>query len=143
MAQRKDFRRPDMARDIDSMMRDMDRLFDSVFTSKGSGPAMDVVRTKDEYRLALDVAGYKAEDLGAYIEDHVLHVKGEAHSQDEEGRRYIVRERRHGGFERSVTLPEDADEERMSAGLKDGLLTLVLPRRAKAEPRRIEVGLGK
>ena len=132
-----------MARDIDSMMRDMDRLFDSVFTSKGSGPAMDVVSTKDEYRLALDVAGYSAEDLGAYIEDHVLHVKGEAHSQDEEDRRYIVRERRHGGFERSVTLPEDADEERMSAGLKDGLLTLVLPRRAKEEPRRIEVGLGK
>ena len=38
---------------------------------------------------------------------------------------------------------EDADEERMSACLKDGLLTLVLPRRAKEEPRRIEVSLGK
>ena len=125
-----------MARDMDSMMRDMDRLFDSVFTSKGSGPAMDVVRTKDEYRLSLDVAGYRAEELGAYMEDHVLHVKGEPHKEDEEGRRYIVRER-------SLTLPEDADEERMSACLKDGLLTLVLPRRAKEEPRRIEVSLGK
>ena len=125
-----------MARDMDSMMRDMDRLFDSVFTSKGSGPSMDVVRTKDEYRLSLDVAGYRAEELGAYMEDHVLHVKGEPHKEDEEGRRYIVRER-------SLTLPEDADEERMSACLKDGLLTLVLPRRAKEEPRRIEVSLGK
>ena len=132
-----------MARDIEGMMRDMDSLFDSVFTLKGASPAVDVTRSEGEYRVMLDVAGMTADELSAYIEDHVLHVKGERKCKDEEGRRYLVRERRCSSFERLFTLPEDAQEESLSASLADGVLTLTLPRKGKSGPRRIEVGINR
>ena len=61
-------------------------------------------------------------------------------ADEEKGnRKYITRERRCESFERSFTLPEDADEQRLEASCRKGVLELVVPKKAKAEPRRIEV----
>ena len=103
----------DIARYTDrQMMKDFDRMLDSFF-----GHA----------------------ELNAYVEDHVLHIVGRRADEEKGGRKYITRERRCESFERSFTLPEDADEQRLEASCRKGVLELVVPKKAKAEPRRIEV----
>ena len=90
------------------------------------------------------MAGYRPDELNAYVEDHVLHIVGRRADEEKGGRKYITRERRCESFERSFTLPEDADEQRLEASCSKGVLELVVPelvvpKKAKAEPRRIEV----
>ena len=71
----------------------------------------------------------------------MLHLRGEEkerHSEEEE-KKYLLRERRVSGFGRAFTLPEDADEEKVSATFKNGVLEVDLPKVEKAQPKRIEV----
>ena len=74
----------------------------------------------------------------------MLHLRGEEkerHSEEEE-KKYLLRERRVSGFERAFTLPEDADEEKLSASMKRGILSIEIAKKAKQEPRKIEVKIG-
>ena len=71
------------------------------------------------------------------MEDHVLHIKGE--EKDNKERKYIVRERSVTSFERSFTLPEDADETKVEASFRKGILSVKVAKMAKEEPKKIEV----
>ena len=115
----------DIARYTDrQMMKDFDRMLDSFFGHGDRMPSVDIRQDKDSY---------------VYVEDHVLHIVGRRADEEKGGRKYITRERRCESFERSFTLPEDADEQRLEASCRKGVLELVVPKKAKAEPRRIEV----
>ena len=123
----------DIARYTDrQMMKDFDRMLDSFFGHADRMPSVDI-------RQDTRVAGYRPDELNAYVEDHVLHIVGRRADEEKGGRKYITRERRSESFERSFTLPEDADEQRLEASCRKGVLELVVPKKAKAEPRRIEV----
>lgn len=132
-----------MARDITTrnIRNEADRFFDGLFPGTRM-PSVDIREDKDGYTLAAEVAGWDAKDISVYVEDNVLHIKGEAAQADEQGRKYIVRERCSCSFERSFTLPDDVDAASMKASFRNGVLTLTMPRRAKEEPRRIEVSIG-
>ena len=67
--------------------------------------------------------------------------EAEDEEKNEEGRKYLLRERRHVSFERSFTLPDDLNEEGITASFKNGILEISLPKIPKAEPKRIEVKL--
>ena len=58
---------------------------------------------------------------------------------EDKDRKYLIRERAVRSFERSFTLPEDAAEENLSATYKQGVLTVVVPKLPKEEPKKIEV----
>ena len=75
------------------------------------------------------------------MEDHVLHIKGEEKEEkkDNKERKYIVRERSVTSFERSFTLPEDADETKVEASFRKGILSVKVAKMAKEEPKKIEV----
>ena len=77
--------------------------------------------------------------MNIYVENHVLRISGKASQEKAEGRRYLVRERSPMDFERSFTMPEDADEEGLEAGFRNGILTIEIAKKAKEEPRKIEV----
>jgi len=126
--------------------RELDRLFDDAVsgTLVGSNwvPAMDVEESAAGLKLTFEVPGVDPDDLSVTFENGVLTVSGEKRLERKAGngnggtRGF---ERRYGRFERSVTLPQTVDPDRVSAQCRNGVLTLELPKRPEAQPRRIEI----
>ncbi len=122
------------------LQQDIDRLFGAP-VGNGDGrvvtgftPAVDVVEDDQKFELYADLPGVKQEDLDIQVEKDVLTIKGE---------RKIERrgERVAGAFSRAFTLPKHVDVEKIAASLKDGVLTLTLPKRPEAQPRQIKVAI--
>jgi HSP20 family protein len=105
-------------------------------------PSVDIRETADEYRIDVELPAVAAEDVKVSVKDGVLAVTGERkyenESKDEKAKVHRI-ERRYGRFARSFRLPEDADESRIDAKAKDGVLHLTLHKREQVKPRAIEV----
>lgn len=126
-----------------------DRIFDGVFESAFSGyattgrftPAVDIRSKDNEIVFNVDVPGVKREELDVTLDKGVLTIKGarkvvaDPNAQKSLGRAY-------GEFALSYALPDVVDEERLSAELADGVLTVRVPKQPKAQPRKIEIGVG-
>jgi len=99
-------------------------------------PAVDIFENDDALTLVADLPGVSKEQLELGIDRQVLTIEGRI-DRAEEGALY--REFGSNGFYRRFHLPENLDLNQTSAELKDGVLTLRLPKAASAKPRRIEV----
>ncbi|MEL6148978.1 MAG: Hsp20/alpha crystallin family protein, partial [Chloroflexota bacterium] len=81
------------------------------------------------------------------VQDNILTISGETGTQsdktDEDGKRVLVRERRYGSFSRSVRMAMPIDADSIVASYENGVLTLDVPKRADAQPRRIPVTTGE
>ena len=99
-------------------------------------PAVDIFENDDALTLVADLPGVSKERLELGIDRQVLTIEGRL-DRAEEGKLY--REFGGNGFYRRFHLPENLDLNQTSADLKDGVLTLRLPKAASAKPRRIEV----
>ena len=119
---------------------DLDGLIDSIFTGVKI-PPVDIKETKTGYSISAEIPGYKESEINLYVENHVLSLEGEKEEKEDEtdGSKYLIRARVVRNFKRSFTLPEDADEEKVSAHFKNGVLEIDLPKMEKAQPKRIEV----
>lgn len=130
-----------------TLMNDVWRQFDSFFGREpvafpfGSarGPRFYVERTEDGIRLTAEVPGLRPEALKLSVEGRKLRVSGERDDQVPEGYQVRRTERPAIRFERVFELPEDIDGQAAAARLKDGILTLTMPKRPEAQPRVIEV----
>jgi HSP20 family protein len=104
-------------------------------------PDMEVKETKDAYLIQADLPGVQMKDLEVSITGNRLSVTGRREEeQRREDDRYFVYERAYGTFSRSLVLPEGADVDKLRADLKDGVLQIIIPKRAEVQARRIEVG---
>jgi len=102
-------------------------------------PSVDVTENEKEYLITADAPGVKREDLKVTVEEGVLMISGERKSEKEEkGKKFHKVERSYGRFARSFTLPEDAEDEKLSAQFKDGVLTVHLPKSAEAKAKSKE-----
>lgn len=127
----------------------LDRMFDDVMgsafgtatNSRTFDPAIDVRASENEVVFICDVPGVKQEDLEVTLENHVLTIKG-ARRFDSKDNEQVVLRRAYGSFSRSFTLPDTLDEENLSAGLAEGVLTVRIPKHPKAKPRKIQIGGG-
>lgn len=135
---------------IDRMMS-LNRALDQAFNGPWNGdtnsrvwvPALDVVEKRDAYVVIADLPGVNQSQVELSFEQNVLTIRGEKHStfnpsKDGELRVYAA-ERVTGTFERSLRLPEFVDSEKISAELRDGLLTVTIPKATAAQPRKIEI----
>jgi len=106
-------------------------------------PAVDVFEDAERIVLFADLPGVDEKDLELSIDKSVLTVRGERRTGFEaRGEAHERLERVRGPFARSFTLPPTVDGERVSAELKNGVLTLTLPKKREAQPRQIKVSLG-
>jgi HSP20 family protein len=106
-------------------------------------PDFEVKETKDGYLFKADLPGVKEDDLEISLTGNRLVVSGKREvEKQEENETYFARERSYGTFTRTFTLPEGADVDHAKADLKNGVLTLVVPKKAEMQPRRIEVKPG-
>jgi HSP20 family protein len=102
-------------------------------------PAADLYETEKELIVELDVPGYDEKELSLEISDHTLTVTGERVEEKEEEKAFYLHERLEKYFERSFTLPVDADLDRMTATFDTGVLKVHVPKIEAARPRKIEI----
>ena len=128
--------------------REMDRLFDQVEPGDRQPgttawlPPMDVTETGDALLCHLEVPGVSREDLDIRVEGQVVTITGEKRYQQDEGVKnggFRHVERGYGRFERSFTIPQSVEADRVKAQYDNGVLTVVLPKAEKSKPRRIEI----
>ena len=100
-------------------------------------PTVDATETDKDYQIAAELPGMTEKDVEVTLANGMLTVKGAKNETKEEHKKdYLMSERRYGSFQRSFRLPEDADPERIEATLKNGVLSVVVPKRADAQAQR-------
>ena len=105
-------------------------------------PRFDVKETKDAYVINADLPGVKDEELDVSLGGNLRPISGRREEEHrEEGESYYAMERSQGGFARSFTMP-GVDAENVAADLKQGVLTLRIPKKPEAQPKRIAIGNG-
>lgn len=103
-------------------------------------PEVDIIESEKEYLIKAELPEIKKEDVKVSVEKGVLTIQGERKQEKEEkGKKFHRIERSYGAFERSFTLPDDADQGKVSAEFKDGILSVHLAKSEKAMPKPIEV----
>lgn len=121
--------------------REMAPLFS--YERAGWNPSFDVTENKDAYVFRADVPGVKKDDLEIHITGNRLQVTGKRDvEQETKNDTYYTYERQYGTFTRSFTLPDGADTEHAKCELKEGVLTLVVPKAAAAQTKKIPIGSG-
>ncbi|MEQ9491760.1 MAG: Hsp20/alpha crystallin family protein [Alphaproteobacteria bacterium] len=108
-------------------------------------PSSDAAVSDDCYEINLELPGVSDDDISIEAHDNRLVVTGEKKSSHEEsGKNYYFSERSYGSFRRSFRLPSDADEDRIDATHKDGVLTIRVPKTqpSKPSPKKIAINQG-
>jgi len=134
--------------------RDLFRLQDQLFKTYGEAygpreesgltaawtPPVDVFENADAITLKVELPEVEATDVDVQVEANQLTIRGERKLEKAEEREGYHRiERTYGAFSRSFTLPSTVDTEHISAESRDGVLRIVLPKRAETKPRQIKV----
>lgn len=103
-------------------------------------PLVDITEDDHEYLFKADLPEMKKEDVKVTVENGVLSISGERKVEKEEKeKKYHRIERSYGFFERTFTVPEDADAAKIVADFKDGVLKIHLPKLVTAKAKPIEV----
>lgn len=102
--------------------------------------AVDVFQDKDNVYVKSTIAGVKPEDLDISIGNNIVTIRGERQQEEEvKGTDYIMQECYWGSFSRSFALPVEIDPDKANADLKDGILTLTLPKASRARTKKLKV----
>lgn len=103
-------------------------------------PDFDVKETKESFVFTADLPGVADKDLQVQLNNNRLSVSGRRESEKtEQHDTYYATERAYGSFTRSFMLPEGVDAEKAHAELKNGVLTVAVPKRPESQPRKIAV----
>jgi HSP20 family protein len=131
------FARWDPVRDLLAIQLKMERL--PAASPQGWVPAADLCETADAYIVTAELPGVPRQQIRVDVHDQqlTLHGRRDARVTCEQ---YHQVERGHGEFSRTFRLPSDIDASKISAELKDGVITIVVPKGPDAGARRIDVG---
>ena len=103
-------------------------------------PLVDITEVDHEYLFKADLPEMKKDDVKVTIENGILYISGERRAEKEEKKKKFHRlERFFGTFERTFTVPEDADPTKIVAEFRDGVLQVHLPKRLMPKPKTVEV----
>ncbi|HEU0219690.1 MAG TPA: Hsp20/alpha crystallin family protein [Gallionella sp.] len=142
----------DPFRELEDISSRLNRLFGRSSTRAESGqemlamadwtPSVDISETDSAYLIKGEIPGVKKEDVKVTIQDGMLTIQGERKQEKEEkGKKFHRVERCYGSFMRSFRVPDDADENKVKAEFKDGMLNVTLPKSAKAKPKAVNVSV--
>jgi len=134
---------------FDDLRREVDRLFNPVPTRgdgpsfrAGSYPPINVWEDGENLYLEAEIPGVPMKDLDIEVVGRDVTIKGKRERAAEEGANYHRHERGYGEFSRFLTLPIDVQADKVEATLKDGVLTVVLPKAEGARAKKITVKTG-
>jgi HSP20 family protein len=141
-------------RDLIATQDRMNRLFHETlgrFVGEEEGldtgnwiPPVDIYETDHDVVLTAELPGIDPKDVEASVHDGILYLKGERkHESEVKEEKYRHVERTYGSFARTFTLPASVDAEKVKADFKDGVLTLTMPKREEAKPKKIKISVSK
>ena len=138
--------------DRDSFLTPFDKMFDQIVNSQfpeitktvgvnpmqGTAyPKVNVYEYDDKVGVVAEIPGIDKKNLEVDVEDDVLTIKGSKHGFDEDDSATILRrELKHSAFERKFTLGDSLDGDKVKANFKDGLLSIEIPKKEEAKPKR-------
>ena len=154
-------------RPFTNLRREIDRLFDdfawgspwrmpsprSLFDAEpfwrreitwGKVPAVDIADTEKAYEITAELPGMDEKNVEVKFADGLLTIKGEKREEKEEKKKdYHLSERSHGSFQRSFTVPDGVDADKIDATFKDGVLTVTLPKTPEAQRKEKQIAIKK
>jgi HSP20 family protein len=145
---------PQVWRPFENFRREFDRLLDDFGgefwrsplarreVAAVGAPAVDIADKDNAYEVTADVPGFDEKSIEVKVANGSLSIKGEKKSEKEEKQEgYFLSERTFGSFSRSFALPDGVDTDKIEAKVSNGVLTVVLPKKAEAQQpvRKIEV----
>lgn len=141
--------RTDLFRELETIEQRLESLMERSLTPwerEGTlaervwAPGVDVSETDNEYVLKADLPEISRADVKVCVRNGVLEIRGERKSeQEEKGQHFYRVERAYGSFHRSFTLPPGAESEKAKADLREGVLTVKIPKNPKSATKAIEV----
>ncbi|WP_298938362.1 Hsp20/alpha crystallin family protein [uncultured Ruegeria sp.] len=108
-------------------------------------PASEAAGNDNAYRIAVELPGVEEKDIHLSVEDGVVSLTGEKRTEREEkGETWFFSERQYGSFSRSFRLPPDAEGDKVDAHIKDGVLTITIPKTKpkKSDATKVEIRKG-
>ena len=106
----------------------------NLFNSLGFQAKVNIASDDKNYHISLEVPGLTEQDISLELDNRILTIRGEKREENETKDRHYYRvEHSYGSFQRVLALPDDADENDVTATIKNGLLDLSLPRKAQPE----------
>jgi HSP20 family protein len=135
--------------EFDRIRDEINRIFNDDWlatpglTGTSFAPTVDVSDSDDEVVVTAELPGIDIEDVDVSVSGNVLTLKGEKKDEHEEEKgNYYHRERWAGSFERSITLPDAIDPDKVTAKMKNGVLQVTFPKREEVKPKQISVKSG-
>jgi HSP20 family protein len=138
----------DPFRELSSIQNELNRLFGRTYGVEGGEelraaawvPPVDVTETQDRFVITTELPGLRSDDVEISMENSVLRIQGERRFYEQKREDDFHRiERRFGAFARSITLPSTADPDGIQASFEAGVLTIEVPKKEEAKPRKIQV----
>jgi HSP20 family protein len=103
-------------------------------------PKADIYEDQEGLRLNFEVPGLDPNEVKVQLNENILTVSGERKLENEDRKSNYRRiERSYGAFERSFSLPQNVDTEKVQASYKNGMLSIFIPRSERAKPRSVQV----
>lgn len=135
--------------EIDSLQKEMNRLFDSLAptsTEKWDSafvPAAEMEETPEEIHLRLEVPGMDAKDIDIQVSAEAVSITGERKEETKTEEKGMTRsEFRYGSFRRVIPLPTRVQNSNVNAEYKDGILNLTLPKAEEEKNKVVKVNIG-
>ena len=102
-------------------------------------PAVDIFENNDQITIVAEMPGVQVEGIDVSLEDDLLTIRGMRQTDELPEARTLLQEYETGHYLRRFTVAEIIDQDNVQASLKDGLLTVILSKKAPAKPKKIEI----
>ncbi|MBN8522693.1 MAG: Hsp20/alpha crystallin family protein [Rickettsiaceae bacterium] len=134
-------------------IRTRDSIFDDLFNELYSlptsflsksgmdlSPRIDISETDNEYKIEAELPGINQKEIDVKIDNNILTIKGKKEDiKEEKEKNYHLRERYYGAFQRSISLPNNIEPEKIKASFENGVLNISVPKSDKRTPKKIEI----
>jgi HSP20 family protein len=119
--------------------RELDKKQEDTIPARVFLPTADIYETDDALNVVLEMPGVEKNSVDIRVEDGVLKIDGRLDFSKYQGLQPLYTEYNVGHYSRSFRLPSRIDQNKIAAELKDGVLSLALPKVEEAKPRTIQV----
>ena len=130
-----------------TLQREMNRLFEEAFNGFGtpslfgnSWPSLEIDDRENEVRITAELPGLDDKDVEVVVENDILSIRGEKRSENEDKEKNFS-ERAYGRFERRIPLGADIDSEKAKASMRNGILTVTIPKKEQARTKTRKIAI--
>jgi len=119
--------------------REVDKKTEGMTPGRAFMPVTDIFETPEALTVVLEMPGVDRNSIEANVEDDVVTIEGRIDFTKYEGMQPVYTEYNVGHYARSFEISNKIDQSKISAQMKDGVVTIVLPKAEQAKPRKIQV----